>query len=78
MFIVYSKQTGDIKNIVTGSTCKSIKDLFPRDYKDYELIYECINLEDDSIVINNQDIFKIENNKIVLKENEFSKYNRKD
>lgn len=74
MFIVYSKQTGNIKNIVTGSVCSSIKDLYPYDYKDYQIIYDSINLEDDPIVINNQDMFKIENEKIILKNNELSKY----
>lgn len=74
MFIVYSKQTGNIKNIVTGSACASIKDLYPYDYKDYELIYESINLEDDPIVINNQDMFKIVNSKLILKDNKLDKY----
>lgn len=74
MFIVYSKQTGDIKNVVTGSSCRSLEDLFPYDYKDYEIIYNCITLEDDLTVINNQDMFKIKDNKVVLKDDRLSKY----
>lgn len=74
MFIVFSKQDGSIKNIATGGNFKYIKDLFPHDHRDYEIIYDSINLEDDPTVINNPDIFKIKDNKIVLKDNELSKY----
>ena len=74
MFIVYSKQTGDIKNVVTGSSCKSLEELFPYDYKDYQIIYDSINLEDDLTVINNQDMFRIQDSKVVLKDDRLSKY----
>lgn len=74
MFIVYSKQTGDIKNIATGDTYKELKDLFPYDYKDYEIIYNTLNIPDDQFVINNFDMFKIVDNKIVVKESQLEKY----
>lgn len=74
MFVVYSKQNGSIKNIATGGQFNSIKDLFPHDYEDYEIIYNCINLDDDLTVINNPNMFKIVNKKIALKEKELSKY----
>ena len=74
MFIIYSKQTGDIKNIATGDNYKEIKDLFPYDYKDYEIIYNTLNVPDDLFVINNFNMFKIENNKIVAKQSLLDKY----
>lgn len=74
MFIVYSKRTGDIKNIATGDCYKTLKDLFPYDYEDFEIIYNTLILEDDLYVINNFSLFKIKNNKLVLKEEQLDKY----
>lgn len=68
MFIVYSKETGNIKNIVTGGVYKELKDLFPLDYIDYEKIYNTLNIEDNLFIINNFNFFKIINDKISLKQ----------
>ena len=40
MFIVYSKQNGKIKTVASGDNYISIKDLFPVEYEDYEIIYD--------------------------------------
>lgn len=74
MFIVYSKKTGNIINTALGGVYNSIKDLFPYDYEDYELIYDTINLEDDQFVFNNQSFFKIIDGKLILKDDKFDKY----
>lgn len=74
MFIVYSKQTGDIKNIATGDTYKEIKDLFPYDYKDYEIIYDTLSIPDDLFVINNFNMFKVQDGKLALKQSQLEKY----
>ncbi|MGL5245525.1 MAG: hypothetical protein ACRC7R_10165 [Sarcina sp.] len=74
MFIVYSKQTGDIKNIATGDSYNTLKDLFPYDYKDFEIIYDTLKVEDDLFVINNFTSFKVKNKKIIVKEENFNKY----
>lgn len=74
MFIVYSKQTGDIKNIATGDTYKEIKDLFPYDYKDYEIIYDTLSIPDDLFVINNFNMFRVQDGKLALKQSQLEKY----
>ncbi|MGL5459148.1 MAG: hypothetical protein ACRDBY_05985 [Cetobacterium sp.] len=69
MFIVYSKQNGKIKTVASGDNYKSIKDLFPVEYEDYEIIYDCLNTKDDPIILNNPDMFIIKNEQIVLNKN---------
>lgn len=69
MFIVYSKQNGKIKTVASGDSYKSIKDLFPVEYEDYEIIYNCLVAKDDPIILNNPDMFIIKNEHIILNKN---------
>ncbi|MGL5414591.1 MAG: hypothetical protein ACRDDY_13345 [Clostridium sp.] len=73
MFIVWSKETGKIKSIATGGNYREIKDLYPRDYLDYEKIYDCGNIEDNLCLKNNYRLYKIIDGKIVLDEDEVDK-----
>ncbi|WP_436514060.1 hypothetical protein [Clostridium thermobutyricum] len=69
MFIVYSKQNGKIKTVASGNNYKSIKDLFPAEYEDYELIYDCLNTDDDPLILNNPSMFVIKDRNVVLNKN---------
>ncbi|MGL4762460.1 MAG: hypothetical protein ACRCWG_13520 [Sarcina sp.] len=68
MLVVYSKKTGKIKNILIGDQYKEIKDCYCEDYIDYEQIYNCMNIEDDLIIRDNFDFFKVLDEKLVLKD----------
>lgn len=69
MFIVYSKQNGKIKTVASGDNYISIKDLFPVEYEDYEIIYDYLVAKDDPIILNNPDMFIIKNEQIILNKN---------
>lgn len=68
MFIVYSKKTGNIKNVVMGGKYNELKDLFPYDFEDYIEIYSTLILEDDLFVQKNSDFYKIVDEKLVIKD----------
>lgn len=74
MFIVYSKLNGKIKNVAIGGNYKTIKDLFPYDYEDYDLIYNCMNVEDDIFIANNFESFKVTDGKIVVDDEELKNH----
>ncbi|GEM_PF-2554485 len=72
MTLFYSKQTGEIKCFCTG-----IADMnyFGDSKVDFEIIYECIVVERDDYILNNLDLFKVLDNRVVLKETvDLSKY----
>lgn len=72
MTLFYSKQTSEIKSYATG-----IQDMnyFGINKIDFEIIYDFIVVERDEYVISNLDLFKVTNNKVILKENiDLSKY----
>jgi len=72
MTLFYSKQTGEIKSYATG-----LQDMnyFGDNKVDFEIIYDFIVVEKDEYVLSNLDLFKIMDNKVILKENiDLSKY----
>lgn len=72
MTLFYSKQTGEIKCYCTG-----IQDMnyFGTSKIDFEIIYAFIVIEKDEYILNNLDLFKVSNNKVVLKKGiDLSKY----
>lgn len=72
MTLFYSKQTGEIKCYCTG-----IQDMnyFGANKVDFEIIYDFIVVEKDEYVLSNLDLFKIMDNKVIIKENiDLSKY----
>lgn len=72
MTLFYSKQTGEIKCYCTG-----IQDMnyFGNSKVDFEIIYDFIVVEKDEYILNNLDLFNVNNNKVVLKEGiDLSKY----
>lgn len=54
MFIIYSKQTGNIISATGSDLYTTIKDMYPVSYIDYEIVYDCMNISTDEAVL--QDI----------------------
>lgn len=77
MLILYSKQTGRIVTIIRGdSTNETIREIFPYDYQDYELVYDLIRVEDDDVVANTPSMFRVVDGRVVLNIDEkLAKYN---
>lgn len=72
MTVFYSKQTGDIKAISGGF---QTMDFFGENKVDFEIIYDFKVVERDEYVIDNINVFKIEDEKLKLKETrDLSKY----
>ncbi len=66
MTLFYSKRTGEIKAFTTGITDMGY---FGKDEKDFSVIYDFIVVELDNYVLDNINQFRVEDNKIKLKDN---------
>lgn len=66
MTLFYSKRTGEIKAFTTGITDMGY---FGEDEKDFSVIYDFIVVELDNYVLDNINQFRVEDNKIKLKDN---------
>jgi len=65
MTLFYSKRTGEIKAFTTGITDMGY---FGEDEKDFSVIYDFIVVELDNYVLDNINQFRVEDNKIKLKD----------
>lgn len=64
MTLFYSKQTKEIKCVVTG-----IQDInyFGENKVDFEIIYDYLVIDNDDYIFDNIHLFKVENGRAVLK-----------
>ncbi|MDB2122393.1 MULTISPECIES: hypothetical protein [Clostridium] len=75
MTLFYSKQTKEIKCVATG-----IQDInyFGENKVDFEIIYDYLVVDKDDYIFENTSLFKVEGNRVILKEPpkeiDYSKY----
>lgn len=59
MFIIYSKQTGNIITATGSDLYKTIEDMYPMSYIDFEIIYDCMNVPTDEAVLQDITAYKV-------------------
>ena len=67
MFVMYSKSSGEIISISESDVYTKIEQLYPYDYKDYEVIYGCLNIEFNQETCNNPKGYYIDTKTLELK-----------
>lgn len=60
MFVIYSKQTGEIITATNSDLYKSIRDMYPMSYVDYEIIYDCMNVPTNEDVLRDLRNYKVD------------------
>lgn len=60
MFIIFSKQTGNIITATGSDLYKSIEDMYPMSYVDFEIIYDCMNVPTDEAVLQDITAYKVD------------------
>lgn len=60
MFIIYSKQTGNIISATGSDLYKSIRDMYPVSYIDYEIVYDCMNVPTDEAILQDISAYKVD------------------
>ena len=60
MFIIYSKQTGNIITATGSDLYKTIEDMYPMSYIDFEIIYDCMNVPTDEAVLQDITAYKVD------------------
>lgn len=60
MFVIYSKQTGNIITATGSDLYKSIEDMYPMSYVDFEIIYDCMNVPTDEAVLQDITAYKVD------------------
>lgn len=62
MFVIFSKQTGNIITATGSDLYKSIRDMYPMSYVDFEIVYECMNVPTDEAVLQDITAYKVDLN----------------
>ena len=60
MFIIYSKQTGNIITATGSDLYKTIEDMYPISYVDFEIIYDCMNVPLNEAVLQDITAYKVD------------------
>ncbi len=60
MFIIYSKQTGNIITATGSDLYKTIEDMYPMSYVDFEIIYDCMNVPLNEAVLQDITAYKVD------------------
>lgn len=60
MFIIYSKQTGNIISATQSDLYKTIKDMYPVSYVDFEIVYDCMNVPTNEEVLRNINDYRVD------------------
>jgi len=60
MFIIYSKQTGNIITATGSDLYRTIQDMYPVSYIDYDIVYDCMNVPTNEEVLRNINDYKVD------------------
>lgn len=60
MFIIYSKRTGNIITATGSDLYKTIEDMYPMSYVDFEIIYDCMNVPLNEAVLQDITAYKVD------------------
>lgn len=60
MFIIYSKQTGDIITATGSDLYKTIEDMYPVSFIDFEIIYDCMNVPMNEAVLRDITAYRVD------------------
>ena len=60
MFVIFSKQTGNIISATGSDLYTTIKDMYPVSYVDYEIVYDCMNVPINEDVLRNINDYRVD------------------
>lgn len=60
MFVIYSKQTGNIITATGSDLYRTIEDMYPMSYVDFEIIYDCMNVPLNEAVLQDITAYKVD------------------